>query len=224
MTVLLALDTATEACSAALQQGDEVLGTFEVCPQQHTQKILPMIDQLLADAGLRLDDVDALVVGQGPGSFTGVRIGIGIVQGLAFSAEKPVITVSNLAAMAQQAWVQKKAAKVLAAIDARMGELYVGAYQQQNGLMVLNGEEAVMAPEVVTTPWPALAVGTGFDVYPELAAQLGLENSDIRLPDARFMLPLAIAAYNDRRYTDALNVEPVYLRDKVTWKKLPGRE
>lgn len=224
MTVLLALDTATEACSAALLKGDEVLGRFEVCPQQHTQKILPMIDSLLAQAGITLKDIDALVVGRGPGSFTGVRIGIGIVQGLAFSADKPVVTVSNLAAMAQQALMQTGQQKVLAAIDARMGEVYAGAFEAKDGLMQLVGDEAVLAPQEVTSPWPALAVGTGFGAYPELATTLGLDASDITLPDARFMLPLAQAAYNEGRYADALNVEPVYLRDKVTWKKLPGRE
>lgn len=224
MTVLLALDTATEACSAALIKGEQVLGRFEICPQQHTQKILPMVDSLLAEAGIKLDAVNALVFGRGPGSFTGVRIGIGITQGLAFSADKPVIGVSNLAAMAQQAFEQEGAERVLAAIDARMGEVYVGAFEAQDGLMQLVGEEAVLPPEAVTSPWPALAVGTGFGAYPDLAPRLGLTLGQVSLPDARFMLPLAAKAYAQGQLGDALKVEPVYLRDKVTWKKLPGRE
>ncbi|WKE64413.1 tRNA (adenosine(37)-N6)-threonylcarbamoyltransferase complex dimerization subunit type 1 TsaB [Gallaecimonas kandeliae] len=224
MTVLLALDTATEACSAALAVGGEVLGRFEICPQQHTQKILPMVDSLLAEAGLTLKAVDALVFGRGPGSFTGVRIGIGIAQGLAFSADKPLVGVSNLAAMAQQALTQEGAKRVLAAIDARMGEVYVGAFEEAGGLMQLVGEEAVLPPEAVTSPWPGLAVGTGFEAYPELAHRLALQMGKVTLPDARFMLPLAARAYTEGSYTDALHVEPVYLRDKVTWKKLPGRE
>ena len=100
MTTLLALDTATECCSAALLHDGRVTARSEVIPRQHAQRLLPMIEELLGERELRLPDVDALVFGRGPGAFTGVRIATGMVQGLAFAADKPVIAVSNLAALA----------------------------------------------------------------------------------------------------------------------------
>lgn len=121
-TRILALDTATEACSVALWNDGEIHSLFEICPREHTQRILPMVQQVLADSGLTLKDLDALAFGQGPGSFTGVRIGIGIAQGLALGADLPLLGVSSLAAMAQGAFRQMQATQVLAAIDARMGK------------------------------------------------------------------------------------------------------
>ncbi|WP_151706271.1 tRNA (adenosine(37)-N6)-threonylcarbamoyltransferase complex dimerization subunit type 1 TsaB, partial [Acinetobacter nosocomialis] len=100
MTTLLALDTATEACSVALLHNGEVTSHYEVIPRMHAQKLLPMIKQLLAESGVALGTVDAIAFGRGPGAFTGVRIAIGVVQGLAFALERPVLPVSNLAALA----------------------------------------------------------------------------------------------------------------------------
>ena len=128
MTTLLALDTATECCSAALLHDGTVTARSEVIPRQHAQRLLPMIEELLGERQLRLQDVDALVFGRGPGAFTGVRIATGMVQGLAFAADKPVIAVSNLAALAQRAWREHGAETVAAAIDARMDEVYWGLY------------------------------------------------------------------------------------------------
>ena len=119
-TTLLALDTATEACSVALLHNGEILAKDELSPKAHTRRILPMIDEVLSQAGIGLNQLDALVFGRGPGSFTGVRIGCGIVQGLALGADLPVIAISNLTAMAQAAYQQFGSTQVLAAIDARM--------------------------------------------------------------------------------------------------------
>ncbi len=226
MTSLLALDTATEACSAALLHQGQVLHRFEVCPQQHTRKILPMVDALLAEAGLTLGQLDALAFGRGPGSFTGVRIGIGIAQGLAFSAELPLIGVSNLAAMAEQARVEQGAEQVLAAIDARMNEVYWGQFAVKDGLMQPVTDEVVLPPtEVISQLDSAALVGTGWAAYPALAETLGVSGeAAITLPSARHMLALAAKDLAGGKVSDALSAEPVYLRDKVTWKKLPGRE
>ena len=120
---LLALDTSTEACSVAVYSDGVTFSAFELTPREHTHKILPMIEQVLAQVALRLSEVDALVVGRGPGAFTGIRIGIGVAQGLALAADKPVIPVSTLAALAQQAYQQYGATQVLAALDARMNEM-----------------------------------------------------------------------------------------------------
>ena len=137
---ILAIDTATEACSVALWNDGTTFAHFELCPREHTQRILPLVRAALADAEVKLTDLDALAFGRGPGSFTGVRIGIGIAQGLALGAELPMIGVSTLATMAQGAWRKTGATRVLAAIDARMGEVYWAEYQRDaDG--VWHGEE-----------------------------------------------------------------------------------
>lgn len=174
-TRILAIDTATEACSVALWNNGEKHALFEICPREHTQRILPMVQQILAESGVSLNQLDALAFGRGPGSFTGVRIGIGIAQGLAMGADLPMIGVSTLATMAQGAFRQMGATQVLAAIDARMGEVYWGQYQRQNdGVWLGENTEAVFTPERAQQNVMALAgewasVGTGWGTYPDLS-------------------------------------------------------
>lgn len=231
MTTFLALDTSTEGCSVAVTNADKRYADFQLSPREHTQRILPMVDAVLAQAKLTLGDCDALVYGQGPGSFTGVRIGIGIAQGLAFGADLPMIGVSTLQAMAQQAREQSGASSVLAAIDARMGEVYFGHYQDQgDGIMTLVGEEHVLTPEGVCELYQNLAqgmtpVGTGWQAYPELLAHFAItEPVKVEFPAAEFMLAVANQAWQRGETVTADKAQAVYLRDKVTWKKLPGRE
>jgi Inactive homolog of metal-dependent proteases, putative molecular chaperone len=152
MTTLLALDTATEACSVALLHDGKVTSHYEVIPRMHAQKLLPMIKQLLANSGVALNALDAIAFGRGPGAFTGVRIAIGVVQGLAFALERPVLPVSNLAALAQGALREHGVQQVAAAIDARMDEVYWGCYKAEAGEMRLQGLEAVLPPERVALP------------------------------------------------------------------------
>ncbi len=133
MTTLLALDTATEACSVALLHDGRVLSHYEVIPRMHAQRLLPMIKDLLAEAGVALSAVDGIAFGRGPGAFTGVRIAIGVVQGLAFALERPVLPVSTLAVLAQRALREQGAQQVAAAIDARMDEVYWGCYRAEQG-------------------------------------------------------------------------------------------
>lgn len=236
MTNILVLDTATEACSAALLHDEQVSFQYELAPQAHTRKILPMCQTLLQDAGLELTALDAIAFGQGPGSFTGVRIGIGVAQGLAFGAQRPLLGISNLAALAQGSWRRQQARYVVCAIDARMNEVYFGAYVEQDGVMTPLCDEEVLAPEVAqqkikvlldhAAPGTWWACGTGFTAYPQLLdavpEQLSLDSE--HLPDARDMLPLAVAAWQEGKGCAPELATPVYLRDKVTWKKLPGRE
>lgn len=147
---ILAIDTATEACSVALWNDGTVNAHFELCPREHTQRILPMVQDILTTSGTSLTDINALAYGRGPGSFTGVRIGIGIAQGLALGAELPMIGVSTLMTMAQGAWRKNGATRVLAAIDARMGEVYWAEYQRdENGIWHGEETEAVLKPELV---------------------------------------------------------------------------
>lgn len=220
MTTLLALDTATEACSVALLYDGKVTSHYEVIPRQHAQKLLPMIKQLLADSGVALSAVDAIAFGRGPGAFTGVRIAIGVVQGLAFALERPVLPVSNLAALAQGALRQHGVQQVAAAIDARMDEVYWGCYQAHDGEMRLLDQERVIAPERVVLPeggqW--FGAGTGWGYGERLGVQV--ERCDAQaLPHALDILSLAGHAWARGEAVVAEQAQPVYLRDNVATPK-----
>ncbi len=226
---ILIIDTATEACSVALEVNQHVYQRFEICPQQHSQRILPMIDDVLKEANVTLQDLDYLAFGRGPGSFTGVRIATGVLQGLALGTGHKVIGISTLAAMAQQAYVQNQSEHVCAAIDARMSEVYFGQYQLKQSVMTLVGEEQVLPPEdgslLLCNSKVETGVGTGWLAYPELnvVAKINVL-PDVLYPNAVFMLPIAKALIADGQAVEVDDIQPVYLRDKVTWKKLPGRE
>ncbi len=229
----LALDTSTEACSVALALDGQILALDEVCPQQHSKRILPMVQQLLADAGVSLYQLDGIIFGRGPGSFTGVRIGVSVAQGLAFGADLPVFGVSTLAAMAQAAAVQQNATEVIAAIDARMAEVYIAAFTlDEAGLMQAITPEIAAKPaalpEVLTSlsfTSRVLGVGTGWQTYSQALQQLApaLIADSILYPSAQFMLPFASRAWQQQLFVSAEHAEPVYVRDEVTWQKLPGR-
>lgn len=228
---ILAVDTATEACSAALLVGDKLFSRWEEAPRDHTRKILPMVQAVLEDAGISLSDLDAIAFGRGPGSFTGVRIGISVAQGLALGAGVPLIGISTLAAMAQGAYRLDGAEQVLTAIDARMNEVYFGRYELIDGRMQLVGDEVVSESAALVDVRGKLAgrvtcVGTGFETYGETLSGLAdeLAVSQVRFPAAEDMLPLARAAWLAGEAVPVEQATPVYLRDKVTWKKLPGRE
>lgn len=229
---ILAIDTATEACSVALLNEGVTHAHFELCPREHTQRILPLVQQTLSEAGASLASLDALAFGRGPGSFTGVRIGIGIAQGLALGAELPMIGVSTLATMAQGAYRKTGATRVLAAIDARMGELYWAQYERdEQGVWHGEETEAVLKPEAVLARMAQLdgawaTVGTGWQAWPDLAQtpNLTLTDADVLLPAAEDMLPLAAQQLAEGKTVAVEEAEPVYLRNEVAWKKLPGRE
>ena len=229
---ILAIDTATEACSVALQDPTASYAEFELCPREHTQRILPMVRDILDRAATKLADIDVLAYGRGPGSFTGVRIGIGIAQGLALGAALPMVGVSTLATMAQGAWRRTGATRVLAAIDARMGEVYWAEYvRDESGVWQGEASEAVLKPEAVAERLTGLSgewatVGTGWLAWPDLAQNSGLvlRDGETTLPEAEDMLPLAYQAFSAGKAVPVEQAEPVYLRNEVTWKKLPGRE
>lgn len=231
-TRILAIDTATEACSVALYNQGETLAHFELCAREHTQRILPMVQQILAEAGLSLTQLDALAFGRGPGSFTGVRIGIGMAQGLSLGAELPLLPVSTLQTMAQGAYRLTCADNVLAAIDARMGEVYWGEFSR-NAQGVWSGEETekVIKPEQLLARATELSgrfatVGTGWETYPHLLGEspvAELFDGKMLLPHAEDMLPLALQLWENGIRVNPEEAEPTYLRNEVTWKKLPGR-
>ncbi|MBU9810061.1 tRNA (adenosine(37)-N6)-threonylcarbamoyltransferase complex dimerization subunit type 1 TsaB [Rahnella sp. C60] len=231
-TRILAIDTATEACSVALYNQGETLAHFELCAREHTQRILPLVQQILAEAGLSLKQLDALAFGRGPGSFTGVRIGIGIAQGLSLGAELPLLPVSTLQTMAQGAYRQTGADRVLAAIDARMGEVYWGEFTRDvQGVWHGENTEKVIKPEQLLARAGELTgrfatVGTGWEAYPDLLGEspvVELFDGKMLLPQAEDMLPMALRLWENGVRVNPQDAEPTYLRNEVTWKKLPGR-
>jgi len=227
---VLALDTATEACSAALLVGTEVRERYELAPRQHANLILMMVDQLLAESGIGLGQLDGLAFGRGPGGFTGVRIATGVVQGLAFGAALPVAPVSTLQALAYGAWRELGQERVLAAIDARMDEVYWGAYEleasDEGRTMVLRGEERVAAPIAVNVPSSGASwfgAGSGWYAHgPALAQVVGERlagREDTRYPHAHDIAVLGAAALRRGEGVAAEQALPVYLRDEVAWKR-----
>jgi len=224
---LLAFDTATEACSAALTTPEGVFARWAEAPRQHGDLVLAMVDEVLAEAGLERGQLDTLAFGRGPGAFTGVRIATGLVQGMAAALECPVVPVSTLATLAQGAYRRTGCSGVLAAIDARMGEVYWGAYTlAADGVVAAHGEECVVAPEAVPLPGPGpwACAGTGWIRYPDtLAARVGAgTDSGHTLPDARDMLTIATRDGHAGRTVSAAEALPVYLRDQVTGRPKPG--
>ncbi|MRS89228.1 tRNA (adenosine(37)-N6)-threonylcarbamoyltransferase complex dimerization subunit type 1 TsaB [Enterobacteriaceae bacterium RIT714] len=228
---ILAIDTATEACSVALWDNGNLFAHFEECPREHTQRILPLVKEILHQGNTTLTELDALAFGRGPGSFTGVRIGIGIAQGLALGANLPMIGVSTLATMAQGAWRNTGATRVLAAIDARMGEVYWAEYtRDEQGIWHGEETESVLKPDAVAERLKHLSgewatVGTGWVAWPEMANESGLTLVDgkVLLPAAEDMLPVACQLLAAGKTVAVEQAEPVYLRNEVAWKKLPGR-
>lgn len=222
---LLAVETATEACSAALLIDGEVAERFEVAPRQHTQLILPMVDQLLADAELKLTGLDGLAFSRGPGAFTGVRIATGVIQGLAFAADLPVAPISTLAAMAHGQYRSAGQQNILTAIDARMGEIYWAGYR-----FSASGEMAVSVPEQVISaalaPLPEsgewFGVGSGWQSDGEaLAARLGerlIGTNASLLPHAGDIALLAAPIIERGDGVSAARALPIYLRDQVVHK------
>ncbi|EMD1176267.1 tRNA (adenosine(37)-N6)-threonylcarbamoyltransferase complex dimerization subunit type 1 TsaB [Vibrio harveyi] len=229
---ILAIDTATENCSVALLVNDRVISRSEVAPRDHTKKVLPMVDEVLKEAGLTLQDLDALAFGRGPGSFTGVRIGIGIAQGLAFGADLPMIGVSTLAAMAQASYRLHGATDVAVTIDARMSEVYWARYtRQENGEWAGVDAECVIPPARLAEEAQAddktwTKAGTGWDAYQEDLGKLplNLTSGDVLYPDSQDIVILAEQELKKGNTVPVEESSPVYLRDNVTWKKLPGRE
>lgn len=222
---LLAIETATEACSAALWE-DAIVGVrYRVAPRQHAELILPMIEELLAEAQWTRTSLQAIAFGRGPGSFTGVRLAASVTQGIAFGLDLPVARVSTLAAMARRAWRERAAGKVLTAIDARMREVYWGAFAvDSEGGVSSEGEERVQAPADVPIPasgcW--LGAGTGWGTYSDILTQrakgllAGVDDS--LLPSAEDVAALGAELLQRGEGVAAESALPVYLRDNVAAK------
>lgn len=220
---ILALDTATEACSATLSDGARRVSRYEEPKRGHAERILPMIDEVLREAGVKLADVDGIAVGRGPGAFTGVRIAISVAQGLAFGASKRVALVSDLAALAQRTADEHEAPMVLASIDARMEEVYWAWYERgPDGLVALVGEEHVSAAADVRFPagadWHGAGSGWAVEALQRRAQSMGAGSTRLHaalFPRAQEVARLAAPIFEGGHAVSPEEALPVYLRDQV---------
>lgn len=222
---LLAIDASTEACSVALQHNETLISRHEIAPRGHAQRILPMVDEVLSEAGLSLTMLDGIAFDRGPGSFTGVRVGTSVTQGLAFGADLPVIPVSSLAAIAQGVWRERSEEQILVVIDARMEEVYWGFFQLENGVMCITDEERISRPESVSVDikgnW--FGAGSGWQTYLTVLSERTPENctgiDSERLPHAQDILTLATSYYANGQYVSPEMALPTYLRNEVAKKQ-----
>jgi len=228
---LLAIDTATEACSVALCVGDELAERYTVAPQQHAKLVLQMVDELMTEADLKASALDGLVLGRGPGSFTGVRIAAAAVQGIALVADCPIVLISSLASMAHRAWREQQVENCVAMIDARMQQIYwacfrTSAYGCTDAVSlerVSNPDEIQLSSLPATVPGHAwLGLGSGAMAYRDklpaefvAAQQCSVEADQPLLPSALDMLALSLREFHSGNTVTAEHAVPTYLRDKV---------
>ena len=233
---LLAIETATEACSVALWLDGEVRERFGIAPRQHAELALPWAEQLLADAGVAKSQLDAIAVGRGPGAFTGVRLAIALAQGMAMALDKPVVAVSTLAALAMRipARVQDRSGDgeehLLAAIDARMGEIYACTFKREGDAVIATSDEIVIAPANYELPqgegW--IGVGTGFAAADgELQSRFAdrfVRIDATALPHAADVARIGTLAFERGEAVAPERVEPAYLRNNVALTLVEQRD
>lgn len=222
---IIAIDTAEETCSAALYLDGDVICRYAVAPRQHSALILPMMDELIAEAGVKLTQLDGMAFGRGPGSFTGLRIAAGVTQGTAFAADLPVAPVSTLLALAQRANREQGAERVMSALDARMGEVYWATCTVgRSGLMQVSDREIVVQPTKVPavsgSRW--LGAGSGWGAYRQQLSHRFTDQIASIDPGLRVhAYDVALLGVQLLKAGEGVAPEyaiPVYLRDEVAWK------
>lgn len=216
--IILAVETATDACSVALSTSNRTFVEYIVEPQAHSKLLLGMVDSVCKQAAIKLQDVQAFAFGKGPGSFTGLRIAASVIQGLAFGIDKPVIAISSLQALAQQAYNLRGVKQILATLDARMQEIYWGTYIiNDHGLAVVELADCLENPANLSLKQVAnyVAVGTSC-----------LATPPIMYPRAEEIVQLAVAEFlsgNKDKLLTASDAIPMYIRNNVAQKskKIP---
>ena len=228
MPIILAIETSSELASCALIKGDTIVARESSGVRTHSQAILPMVQEVLREAGVALSECDAIAFGAGPGSFTGVRTACGIAQGLAFGAKLPVLPMVTLAAMALACRQRSGASEIVAVLDARMGEVYWAQYRYQEGWQTVSAP-ALCAPGAVA-PLPVagtlVACGNGFAEYAAaFAGKAFAEGALIDVtPHARQLAELARIALAAGAAVSAAEAQPLYLRNKIAYTSAERRE
>ncbi len=222
---IIAIETATSSCSAALRVDGEIVERSQLGSNVHSQVLLAMVQELLGIAGISPQHLDAVAVGQGPGSFTGLRIGVGVGQGLAYGCDCPMLGVSSLAALALAA---PGDGRVIAGIDARMSEVYWGEYSKQgqrinqlaplkvsppNSISSLLEHYADTKPELVGNAWSEY-----WQEIDESFKQSATLQKSIVYPSATQLLQLAEQQYNEKKWLAAIDFQPIYVRNDVAKK------
>jgi len=214
---ILALDTSTAWLSVAVFDGRTANVIRERAGTASSERILPLTAKVLAEAGTSLGELDGIAYGAGPGSFTGVRIACGVVQGLAYGADLPVFGVPTLGAIAHTAWRVHGWRRVLACLDARMREVYVASYARNDNGWTRVGDPVVRKPDDVTLDagvWHG--AGDGFAAYPALAAHLRLAGADASIiPDAQSIAEWAWPHLAAGEGMQAADAQPLYVRHRV---------
>lgn len=221
MPIILAIETSSETASVALLRGDDVLSRVSSGVRTHSQAVLPMIQELLAEAGIGLSQCDAVAFGSGPGSFTGVRTACGVAQGLAFGGKLPAVPVVTLDAMALACHQQHGAAEVLAVLDARMGEVYWAQYRFDNGVLVAVSPPVLSAPADVQPQGSPVMCGNGLSAYAEAFPAGGFAEV---MPHAAQIAQLAAVAFAAGHTVTAAEAQPLYLRNKVAYTQAERRD
>ena len=230
---ILAIETATEACSASLLIADDnvddsskitLFSRFQLAPREHTKLILPMLDEVLEEAKIPLNEVDAIAFGRGPGAFTGLRIATGVAQGIALSVDKPLIPVSTLAALALHATEQDAFTHnnhtLVAALDARMGEIYWGSYALKNGTIESISEEQVSIQEDILNSIgneSIIAIGNGWEISDEKLPE-NICVIEHCLPSAEYIARLALPLLKAHKTVAIEDAQPIYIRNNVAKK------
>ncbi|HWT70723.1 MAG TPA: tRNA (adenosine(37)-N6)-threonylcarbamoyltransferase complex dimerization subunit type 1 TsaB [Oxalicibacterium sp.] len=216
MPTILAIETSADLASAALLHGDVLISDESGGVVTHSQTILPMVQRLLAQAGISLAQCDAIAYGAGPGSFTGVRTACGIAQGLAFGAELPVLPVVTLLAMAQDCRERSGENRILAVLDARMGEVYWAQYEFADGWQTMV-PPTLSSAEAVAPIGDVLACGNGLRAYADAFDRHGFRRCglDEQVPHAVHIARLGESAWSRGAAIPAREAEPLYLRNKV---------
>lgn len=221
---LLAIDTSSVACSVALSYEGELWERHEEQPREHTRLLVPMIQSVLQDSKQELSGLDAIVLGNGPGSFIGMRIAASVAQGLAHGAGLGIVPVSSLAAVAGEVFSQRAEQFVAIAQDAHMSEVYFGLYRRgQDDLPAEVCPERIhdQNPIAELKALPAeqlVAAGDGWNRYPALFdsnADSLLARTKVLFPRARYLLPLGEAALRSDGAQSPADLNPAYLREKV---------
>lgn len=224
MANILAIDTTTPSCSAAIHTGNKLIAKCNVAERSHTKLILPMIDGVLRKSNLTLDDLDYIAFTAGPGSFTGIRIGFGIVQGLAYGANIPVLPVSSLETLAYTAIRKlkiKEDLSIISMIDARMDEIYWAKFTYKSGILSRASKDCVTSPQSLkdSIELPGILIGNAIVNIDNVSENaLDLKYVEI-LPEAQDIFNIAQLHLKNDLGIDIQEASPIYLRNNIKWQK-----
>jgi len=230
MANFLAIEAASDSCSVALSCNGTLISRLEAAPRMHSRLLYPMLNSLMSEAGIRPNQLDAVIFGKGPGSFTGLRIAASTAQGIGFACDIPLIGISTLQAMAQQAFDSQNATNVLSIMDARMNELYLGQYQLDDTTQLMTPliNDLICPINVRTTDYPIqagdyFACGHGLQLWDKfddsLRALISQHDSE-QILKADSLMPCAISLFHKGEVLAPENIELVYLREQSHWKTI----